>query len=106
MLIIFNTAVLAIDDYPQSKEKGETLALINVCLCWIFFLEMALKLVGLGVSNYFKDSFNAFDSIVVFFSVVDFVITSVVAEEDLGSAIAVLQSIRALRMLRVVKLAR
>jgi hypothetical protein len=67
---------------------------------------MVLKMIGLGLKNYFQDSFNAFDSIVVFFSVVDFVITQTVAEEDLGSAIAVLQSIRALRMLRVVKLAR
>ena len=67
---------------------------------------MSLKIFGLGVKNYFRDSFNAFDSIVVFFSVVDFVITCTIDEEDLGSAVAILQSIRALRMLRVVKLAR
>jgi hypothetical protein len=67
---------------------------------------MILKIAGLGIRNYLKDSFNVFDAIVVVFSLIDFFITVSVPEEDLGNAIAALQALRALRLLRVIKLAR
>ena len=68
---------------------------------------MVLKMVGLGVKNYVQDRFNLFDAIVVTLSLVDWVITiSVEDEESLGSGADILQALRSLRMLRVIKLAR
>jgi hypothetical protein len=107
MLIIFNTVVLAIDDYPQSKEKTDLINIFNVFFCWVFFAEMMLKIGGLGWKNYAKDKFNLFDAIVVTISLIDWIIsTSVANPESLGSGADVMQALKSLRMLRVIKLAR
>ena len=39
---------------------------------WIFFAEMVAKMIGLGLKNYAKDSFNLFDALIVVISMVDF----------------------------------
>jgi hypothetical protein len=39
-----------------------------------FTAEMVFKLIGLGIRNYFKDSFNIFDCVIVWMSILDFVI--------------------------------
>ena len=57
---------------------------------------MVLKLIGLGFLDYIKDGFNILDAIVVVFSLV---------EVGLGGDSAV-SSIRTLRLLRIMKLAR
>jgi hypothetical protein len=107
LLIIFNTVVLAIDDYPQSKEKTALISIFNVFFCWAFFAEMILKICGLGWKNYAKDKFNMFDAVVVTISLVDWTISSSVADpESLGSGADLLQALRSLRMLRAIKLAR
>jgi hypothetical protein len=107
MLIIFNTVVLAIDDYPQTQKKTDLISILNVFFCWIFFAEMVFKIMGLGFKNYIKDKFNLFDAIVVSISLIDWIIsTSVEDQESLGSGADVLQALKSLRMLRVIKLAR
>ena len=83
-----------------------TLKLMNNLFCWIFFTEMVLKMGGLGLTNYMKDSYNLFDSIVVFLSVIDFVIEYSVDEESIGESADVLQALRALRLMRIIKLVR
>ena len=67
---------------------------------------MVLKMGGLGLTNYMKDSYNLFDSIVVFLSVIDFVIEYSVDEESIGESADVLQALRALRLMRIIKLVR
>lgn len=57
---------------------------------------MLFKLIGLGFLDYIRDGFNILDGIVVVFSLV---------EVGLGSDSAV-SSIRTLRLLRIMKLAR
>ena len=51
-----------------------TINLFNNIFCWVFFAEMILKCIGLGVKNYIKDAYNCFDAIVVSISVIDFII--------------------------------
>ena len=67
----------------------------------IFFLEMVIKLTGLGFLDYFRDKFNAFDCFIVFVSLFDF-ISLIFNFSSGGSAIAAL---RGFRLLRVFKLA-
>jgi len=71
VLILFNTIVLASDDYPQSLEKEAVLSALNDFFTWAFFVEMIIKMIGLGVNNYMHDKFNLFDAIVVSLSLVD-----------------------------------
>jgi len=86
MLIVVNTAVLANDSYPISSTDAEILLSLNIALTLIFFAEMCLKLIGLGPENYFKDSFNVFDCVVVLLSILDFVIMLTIDEDEIGSA--------------------
>lgn len=107
LMIIGNTVVLAYDGYPRTEVEVETMKQLNDAFTWIFFGEMILKIIGLGPRNYFSDSFNLFDSIVVMFSLIDFTISMIFVNKDnLGSAGEALQALRALRLLRVIKLAR
>jgi len=106
LLIIANTFVLAIDGYPQSVEKTEALAAANDFFTWAFFVEMILKLIGLGFKNYVKDSFNLFDGIVVVLSLIDLSLTSSLDEVDIGGASEAFAAFRACRLLRVIKIAR
>jgi len=79
---------------------------LNITLTWIFFSEMILKMIGLGLENYFKDNFNVFDCVVVMVSIVDFTISVTIDEDEIGEAADGLQALRALRLLRIIKLAR
>ena len=106
VLIMINTITLAMDDYPQTKSKTEILDVFNQFFTWFFFLEMLMKIIGLGPSNYIKDSFNLFDAFVVCISLVDWTISLLMKEEDIGGAAGALQALRAMRLLRVIKLAR
>jgi len=74
----------------------------NQFFTWIFFLEMVFKIIGLGFSNYRKDSYNVFDAIIVMISLVDWSISRV-PNLDAGSA---LNAFRALRLLRMMKLSK
>lgn len=79
VLILVNTVVLAVDDFPQTIAKENILAVFNDFFTWAFFAEMIMKMIGLGVKNYVRDSFNLFDAIVVLLSLVDVAITSVLS---------------------------
>jgi hypothetical protein len=72
----------------------------------VFLIECIFKIIGLGIKNYFKDNYNLFDSVVVLISVVDFVLNQLVPAEDLDGATDVLQAVKCLRLLRVIKIAR
>jgi voltage-dependent calcium channel L type alpha-1D len=76
---------------------------MNGILSWVFFAEMVIKLIGLGIKDYSADSFNLFDCTVVVISIIDLVIAKVGVEFNGGGAISAL---RAVRLLRVFKLAR
>ena len=64
----------------------------------MFLVEMAIKLLGLGVRDYLRDGFNCFDGILVIISMVEIAISS-----DNMQGLLVL---RAFRLFRVFKLAK
>ena len=41
----------------------------------IFLLEMIIKQLGLGFKNYFYDSFNSFDFLIILLSIIDAIMT-------------------------------
>lgn len=102
LLIIFNTIVLALDRYPINATESYALNLINDVLSWCFFLEMFIKIIGIGIVEYAKDKFNLFDCVVVVVSTVENIISYVGIFLSGGT----ISALRALRLLRVFKLAR
>ena len=63
---------------------------------------MLIMMLGLGLNTYCKDSFNIFDASVVLLSIVEIVIKWAKVEFSGGA----FSSLRAVRLLRVFKLAR
>ena len=103
--ILANTVTLAMYRYDESERQTEILRFLNVIFVWVFFAEMVAKLIGLGVKNYVRDRFNIFDAIIVVLSLVDFALSLLVHMDD-SSGSGIMSAFRALRLLRVVKLAR
>lgn len=66
---------------------------------------MVAKLIGLGVKNYARDGFNIFDASLVVVTLIDLSIL-VTVDSNNESVDSIMSSLRALRFLRVVKLAR
>jgi hypothetical protein len=71
LIIITNTVVLALDRHPLSPEYAERLEIINSALSWLFFVEMIVKLIGLGVKEYARDKYNIFDAFIVILSIIE-----------------------------------
>ena len=100
-LIVGNTIVLAMDRHEISHEEKAVLNSLNDFFTWAFVGEMVIKLFGLGFKEYAKDSFNLFDAVVVVLSLVE--VTMEASGVEGGGAFSAL---RAVRLLRVFKLAR
>ena len=56
--IIANTVILALDKYPEHKQDFEILESINLIFFFVFFAEMIVKMLGLGLKRYFRYKFN------------------------------------------------
>ena len=68
--VVANTIVLALDHYGISESMLEILTLLNDIFTYIFIAEMGLKLIGIGVIDYCRDSMNYLDGLVVILSIV------------------------------------
>ena len=77
---------------------------MNSILTWIFIAEMVMKLIGLGFKSYASDNFNIFDCTVVMISIVELALA--LAKVEFGNATGAISALRAVRLLRVFKLAR
>ena len=58
----------------MSNALAETLTISNYIFTGLFTMEMILKLFALGFSEYVADSFNIFDGVVVFLSIVEIIL--------------------------------
>ena len=97
--------MLAADDYPGTKAKTEMLKVVNFVLNWVFLTEMLVKVYGLGLTGYFRDSYNVFDFFIVCVSILDMVIENFFSQGQGGSN-DIFKAIRAFRLLRSIKLMR
>ena len=102
-IIVTNAAIMSLEKYPQTKEKSSLINKLNQMFSWIFTAEMLIKLAGLGLKEYVRDSFNLFDAFIVILSVVDNIMFYSVGSNASGGGVMILRSIR---LLRVFKLAR
>ena len=100
--IICNTVILALDKYPEDDDLVGIFDKVNIGFTIIFFFEMVIKLLGLGIKDYFKDAFNSFDCVVVMTSVVDLLVSNILSTKNGGA----LNALRTFRLLRIFKLAK
>eukprot|EP01052_Picozoa_sp_SAG31_P028110 SAG31_NODE_2685_length_5256_cov_2.839442_3_plen_1432_part_01 len=69
-MIALNCGLLFAEHYPAASLTDMVLSIANtIVLAW-FTLEMVLKLIAFGPSNYFSDGWLTFDAAVVFSSLI------------------------------------
>jgi len=105
LLILLNTVILALDRYPLGDNERVFLETFNDALSLCFFGEMIVKLMGLGVKGYAKDRFNLFDCLIVVVSMLEILLYQANLAKSVSSGGAI-SAFRAIRLLRVFKLAR
>jgi len=66
-----NILLLCLDRYPLSLAEGREHDIASMVFSIFFLLEMLIKLIGMGPTIYFKDTFNKFDSLIVLISIFD-----------------------------------
>lgn len=101
LLITMNTIILALDQYPLDLHREIIFDQINTVLTWCFFLEMVIKIIGLGVTHYVRDKVNIFDAIVVMLTVAENVSDLVLSSNN-----GAVSGFRAIRLFRFFKVAR
>jgi len=90
---------------PQLKDAHKY---INVAFFAVYVIEMTLKMIGLGLFQYFKDMWNCFDFVLVGVSCFD-ITTTFLDSRYLPfppSVIRMLRLVRVVRILRIIKSAK
>jgi len=101
-----NTLILCCDSWPMDDARENVLEVLNFVFTLIFLLEMALKLLGLGITRYLSDAFNAFDAFVCTVSLIELIYAPppfLVGSSDASTATPV-TALRTFRLFRVLKL--
>jgi len=97
VLILLNTAFLASEHYEQADWLTATQDVGNLFFTIIFLVEMIIKLVALGFTEYTKEGFNNFDAFIVIMSYVELFMPG----DD--SSLSVLRAFRLLRIFKIIK---
>ena len=82
IIILANTAVLALEKYPEDPNQTKVKEILNELFTWIFVAEMVIKMIGLGFKQYVRDSYNIFDVIVVILSIVEEIYSSATSSNN------------------------
>jgi hypothetical protein len=104
--ILLNTATLAMDHYPIRTSLSVALEIVNFVLTVIFFIEMCVKLPGIGIRMYVRNAFNFFDGFIVVVSIFEIVLSPPAFLGGSGSAGGAISALRTFRVFRLLKLAR
>ena len=100
--IIANTVVLAVKWYMMPDYVVTIVEILNYVFMIIFTVEAILKLFAMR-GDYFKDSWNIFDFIVVVLTAVILGISLIGIGGNLGVTSTILRSLRIGRIFRLVK---
>ncbi|XP_022247944.1 muscle calcium channel subunit alpha-1-like isoform X2 [Limulus polyphemus] len=98
--IMINTLSLAMKYHNQPHTYTMALDVLNQIFTAVFALEFVLKMMAFGFKNYFGDSWNIFDFIIVLGSYIDII----VADLNPGTNIISINFFRLFRVMRLVKL--
>ncbi|XP_075241341.1 muscle calcium channel subunit alpha-1-like isoform X7 [Convolutriloba macropyga] len=100
ILIMVNTIFLAMKFHNQPKAYEGVLDIMNMVFTVLFTIEFVLKVIAFNPKNYFNDSWNVFDFIIVLGSVIDITYSEWNPDANLVS----INFFRLFRVMRLVKL--
>ncbi|CAI2364628.1 unnamed protein product [Moneuplotes crassus] len=99
--VTLNTLILAIDHYGIDPEVERNFNNINTFFTIVFCIEMVLKILGLGINNYLRETMNYVDGAVVILSIVELAFLS-----NSGGSLSAFRTVRIFRTFRVLRVAR
>jgi hypothetical protein len=99
-LILINIACLAVYHVGMPNALTITLFWLNVAFTIIFLFEAIVKLIGLGIKQYFQDRWCIFDFFVAILSVVQIIIDFLQTSDV--PAVNLLRVFRVVRVFRLV----
>lgn len=100
LCVFANTVVLGLDYYGIDPTTSSILTVFNTVFTIIFAIEIALKLLAVGVVKYLRDKLNYMDGAIVILSMVELIFMSG------KGALSALRSVRIIRTFRVLRVAR
>ncbi|EGR31551.1 hypothetical protein IMG5_107710 [Ichthyophthirius multifiliis] len=118
-----NIIVISLDRYPISNQEAQMLNMFNYAFTFIFTIEMIFKIFAYGIKyyvymyiyfyilisfqnqrQYFKDALNVFGTFSVSISIIDIML--VLTKQNGEGQVAIITSLRSLRLFRIFKFAR
>lgn len=97
-LIIVNTSVIASEYYGMENGHLRTINYTNITVTLCFTLEMAMKVLGLGLKSYLSHAFNILDGLLVLIG--HFEIVSFIQNQTINN-LSILRAPRILRIFRI-----
>jgi Ca2+-binding EF-hand superfamily protein len=94
VVVLLNFGVLAMDHHKIDQGLLDIIDILNMTFTIFFTLEMLLKMVGLGLAQYFNDRFNGLDCFVVLVSLMEIILGN-------DGAFSALRTLRLLRTMKV-----
>ncbi|KAE9028177.1 hypothetical protein PF005_g2409 [Phytophthora fragariae] len=107
-LILLNTIILSLDQYPIDQKLNDTVEKINFALTLAFVIEALLKTSGLGWTGWFADRYNLFDAMVIVVSTAEMILSppTFIRQQSTTSKTASFSGLRSFRLFALFKLAR
>ncbi len=103
-LVVINMVVMCCPYAGMTEEYAANLETAGTVITVIFMVEMALKLVGVGCTRYWRNKWNKLDGAIVIMSAVE--LGATIAFAGGGPNISFLRILRMLRVLRMLRLMR
>jgi len=104
VIILSNLVVMTLMYETAPNSYSESVELLNVAFTIIFIVECILKLIAYGIKEYFRETWNKFDFIVVCTGVIEILISfSYIDILHFNGLFKILQVLRILRILRVIR---
>jgi len=108
VVIVLNTALMALEGYGISEEREATLAAMGEVCAYAFVAEACIKIAAFGLRSYLSNGWNVFDFSIVLLSLIELALMHATVEDGtpnpmLGRLLRVVRVARVLRTLRVVK---
>ena len=101
MSIILNTIVLTLDWYLMPTEISNVVKIINIVFAGIFTVEAVIKIIAQG-KEYFRESWNIFDFIVVIATLIG-ILLDLTTSVQTGGKTTLIRAFRVIRVFRIIK---
>jgi len=105
-VIMMNVIIMMFES--KSLQDNSTMIMIfmviDIIFTIIFTFEMIIKMLGLGIKQYFKDHWNQFDFIVVFGAWINLSLTHFAKHLNVGFDLTILRIVRLFRVSRLIRL--